>query len=176
MKPKWLNASEMRAWLGYRRMRALLDLQITRDLASDSNLSDADYDVLSNLSETPQRRLRLNQLADHMLWSNSRLSHQLTRMEERGLVKREHTDSDGRGAIIALTPNGWRVIKEAAPLHVQSVRRNLIDLLSKEDARVLADIAERVVAHLAATDGSHGRQGSGGLSSPSVRESSSRHE
>jgi DNA-binding MarR family transcriptional regulator len=176
MKPKWLNASEMRAWLGYRRLRALLDLQITRDLASDSNLSDADYDVLSNLSETPQHRLRLNQLADHMLWSNSRLSHQLTRMEERGLVKREHTDSDGRGSVITLTPKGWRVIKAAAPLHVQSVRRNFIDLLSKEEATVLGDIADRVVAHLAAADGSGERQGSGGLSPPSVRESSPRRE
>jgi DNA-binding MarR family transcriptional regulator len=129
-------------------MRALLDLRITRDLAADSGLSDADYDVLSNLSETPEHRLRLNQLAEHMLWSKSRLSHQLTRMEERGLVKREHAPSDGRGAVISLTPGGWKAIEAAAPLHVESVRRNFIDLLSPEQAKVLGEIAERVVGHL----------------------------
>lgn len=148
VKPRWLNESEMRAWRGYRRMRALLDLQITRDLAADSGLSDADYDVLSNLSETPDHRLRLNQLAEHMLWSKSRLSHQLTRMQERRLVKREHAPSDGRGAIISLTPGGWSAIEAAAPLHVESVRRGFIDLLSAEQIAVLGEVAERIVKHL----------------------------
>jgi DNA-binding MarR family transcriptional regulator len=147
-EPRWLNDVEARAWRGYRRMRALLDLQLTRDLAADSGLSDADYDVLSNLSETEGHSLRLKQLAEHMLWSTSRLSHQLTRMQERGLVSREESPADGRGAIIVLTEAGWETIQVAAPPHVESVRRHFIDLLSDEQIDVLGDVAETVVRHL----------------------------
>jgi DNA-binding MarR family transcriptional regulator len=146
--PRWLTAEEDRAWRGYRRMRSLLDLQITRDLARDSDLSDADYDVLSNLSEAPGRRARLNELADRMFWSKSRLSHHLTRMQQRGLVARDECVDDARGAVIVLTPAGLRTIRAAAPHHVESVRRSFIDLLSDEQIAVLGDIAERVVGRL----------------------------
>lgn len=129
-------------------MRALLDLQITRDLARDSGLSDADYDVLSNLSETEEHRLRLTDLAARMLWSSSRLSHHLTRMQTRNLVTREGDPSDARGAVIVLTEAGWSAIRRAAPLHVQSVRRHLVDLLSRNQVETLGDITEAVVGHL----------------------------
>jgi DNA-binding MarR family transcriptional regulator len=138
----------MRAWLGYRRMRLLLDLQVSRDLAEDSGLSDADYDVLSNLSETDGHRLRLSELSAHMRWSKSRLSHHLTRMQQRGLVRRQEHPSDGRGAVIVLTGEGWRAIRSAAPKHVESVRRHFIDRLTDEQIRVLGDIADAVVGHL----------------------------
>lgn len=147
-EPRWLTEAEDRAWRGYRRMRALLDLQISRDLTSDSGLSDADYDVLSNLSETPGRRMRLTELAAHMLWSKSRLSHHLTRMQQRGLVAREECPSDARGAVVVLTDAGWEAIRAAAPPHVESVRRNLVDLLSEDQLAALGDIAETVVRHL----------------------------
>jgi DNA-binding MarR family transcriptional regulator len=136
----------MRAWLGYRRMRLLLDLQVSRDLAEDSGLSD--YDVLSNLSETDGHRLRLSELSAHMRWSKSRLSHHLTRMQQRGLVRRQEHPSDGRGAVIVLTGEGWRAIRSAAPKHVESVRRHFIDRLTDEQIRVLGDIADAVVGHL----------------------------
>jgi DNA-binding MarR family transcriptional regulator len=129
-------------------MRALLDLQIARDLAKDSGLSDADYDVLSTLSDSDQHMLRLTDLAAHMLWSKSRLSHHVTRMQQRGLVTREHCPSDGRGAVLTLTRAGWQAITAAAPPHVESVRRHFIDLLSAEQIRVLGEIAESVTAHL----------------------------
>jgi DNA-binding MarR family transcriptional regulator len=85
---RWLDEREMRAWIGYRRMRLLLDLQLQRDLMSQSGLSGPDYDVLSNLSEAEGRSMRLSELAAHMRWSKSRLSHHITRMEQRGLVER----------------------------------------------------------------------------------------
>jgi DNA-binding MarR family transcriptional regulator len=129
-------------------MHALLDLQVARDLAKDSGLSEADYDVLSNLSESDQHMLRLTDLAAHMLWSKSRLSHQVTRMQQRGLVERQSCPSDGRGAVLTLTTAGWQVITAAAPPHVESVRRHFIDLLSAEQIRVLGEIAETVTAHL----------------------------
>lgn len=145
---RWLSAEEGRAWLGYRRMRALLDLQLTRDLARDSGLSDADYDVLSNLSESAEHRLRLGDLAAHMLWSKSRLSHHITRMEQRGLVARRDCPSDGRGAELILTDAGWEAIRSAAPKHVESVRKHFIDRLSTEQIRVLGELTETVVDHL----------------------------
>lgn len=144
----WLSAEEARAWLGYRRLRALLDLQISRDLARDSGLSDADYDVLSTLSESPEQMLRLGDLAAHMLWSKSRLSHHITRMEQRGLVARQDCAADGRGAMLTLTEAGWQAIRSAAPAHVDSVRRNFIGLLSAEQIRMLGDLTESVVEHL----------------------------
>jgi DNA-binding MarR family transcriptional regulator len=97
-EPRWLDDTEARAWRGYRRMHALLDLQIARDLAADSGLSETDYDVLSNLSEAAEHQLRLTDLAADMLWSKSRLSHHLTRMQQRGLIRREGSPDDARSA------------------------------------------------------------------------------
>ncbi|MDP9069285.1 MAG: MarR family transcriptional regulator [Actinomycetota bacterium] len=151
-KPRWLTPAEERAWRAYRRMRARLDLQLARDLANDSGLSEADYDVLSTVSEAQGRRMRLKDLAASMLWSSSRLSHHVARMQERGLVVREECASDGRGAVVALTPEGWRTIRAAAPAHVESVRRHLIDLLSPQEIDTLGRIAERVVKHLSEVD------------------------
>lgn len=148
MEPRWLTAAEARAWRGYRRMRALLDLRITRDFAEDG-LSDADYDVLSNLGETPQGRLRTREMAERMLWSTSRLSHHVSRMEKRGLVRRLEAEDDARGSEIALTGHGREVLEAAAPAHVASVREHFIDLLTPEEVRVLGDIAEKVVERLA---------------------------
>lgn len=151
-KTRWLTPAEDRAWRAYRRMRARLDLQLARDLANDSGLSEADYDVLSTVSETHDRRMRLKDLAASMLWSSSRLSHHVARMQERGLVVREECASDGRGAVVALTPEGWRTIRAAAPAHVESVRQHLIDLLSPQEIENLGRIGETVVDHLNEAD------------------------
>jgi DNA-binding MarR family transcriptional regulator len=150
--PRWLDPAEDRAWRGYRRMRALLDLQVNRDLARDAGLSEPDYDVLSNLSETEGHRWRVSDLAARMLWSRSRLSHHLTRMQQRGLVTREDCPEDGRGAVVVLTDGGLRAIQAAAPDHVASVRRHLIDLLSADQVAALGDIADTVLTHLATLD------------------------
>lgn len=150
--PRWLSEAESRAWRGYRRMRGLLDLQTARDLAHDSGLSEPDYDVLSTLSEVEGHRVRLNELADHMLWSRSRLSHHITRMQQRGLIARQECASDGRGAEIVLTDQGLRAIGDAAPDHVASVRRNFVDLLTAEQLDALGVITETVLDHLTRLD------------------------
>jgi DNA-binding MarR family transcriptional regulator len=145
---RWLDETEMRAWLGYRRMFLLLNTAVNRDLANDSGLSEPDYDVLSNLSEAPDNRARLTELAARMLWSQSRLSHHIGRMEGRGLVRREGHETDGRGSVVVLTKAGRTAIEKAAPQHVESVRRHIIDLLSPGQLKALGDIAEVVVDHL----------------------------
>jgi len=148
IEPLWLDDAEARAWRGYMRMRTLLYAQIVRDLAREAGLSGPDYDVLSNVSEAEGRRSRLGDLAARMAWSKSRLSHHITRMEQRGLVTREDCTSDGRGAFVVLTDAGLRAIQDAAPGHVTSVRRHFIDLLSREQLDALAEITQTVVRRL----------------------------
>ena len=146
--PRWLSDREMRAWIGYRRMRLLLDLQLDRDLMSRSGLSEQDYDVLSNLSDAAGQQLRLTDLAGHLRWSKSRLSHHVTRMRQRGLVDREECAEDARGSMLVLTPAGRQAIREAAPDHVRSVRKHFIDLLTEDELDTLAALSERVVERL----------------------------
>ncbi|MFI6392753.1 MarR family winged helix-turn-helix transcriptional regulator [Nonomuraea sp. NPDC050547] len=145
---RWLDEAEARAWLGYRRMFLLLNREVARDLAHESGLSEADYDVLSNLSGAPGASVRLTELAAHLKWSKSRLSHQLTRMQQRGLISRREHPSDARGAVIVLTEEGLRTIEEAAPGHVASVRRHFIDLLTPRQLAAFGDIAWSVVDRL----------------------------
>ena len=154
-EPSWLDDAEMRAWLAYRRMHLLLNTQINRDLAHEAGLSEPDYDVLSNLTASDNRR-RLSELAAHMQWSKSRLSHHITRMEQRGLVRREEVDGDARGSFVVLTPQGRRTIEQAAPGHVASVRRHLIDRLTPEQIRTLGDIGDVVLGPLEAGGAAEG--------------------
>jgi DNA-binding MarR family transcriptional regulator len=143
---RWLDPAEDRAWRGYRRMFLLLNTRLARDLLADAGLSEADYDVLSSLSEADGRSERLSVLAARMLWSQSRLSHHIARMQARGLVTREDCESDGRGSVVVLTKAGLLAIEVAAPGHVAAVRAHLIDRLSPHQIKVLGDIAELVVA------------------------------
>lgn len=145
---KWLNEQEMRAWLGYRRMRLLLDLRLARDLMAQCGLSEADYDVLSNLSDAEGQRMRLSELAAHMRWSKSRLSHHITRMQQRELVERQECADDGRGSMLTLTPKGLRAIIDAAPGHVASVREHIFDHLTEDEIEVFGAFSHRIVEKL----------------------------
>ena len=147
---RWMDDTEDRAWRGYRRMFTLLEARLARDLADDSGLSVADYTVLSNLVDVEERRWRLTALAQHMQWSQSRLSHQINRMEGRGLVRRDLVAADGRGAFVVLTRLGLKAIAAATPGHMEAVRRHMINLLTDEQLRDLGDITEIVITHLAA--------------------------
>lgn len=154
MTSRWLSNQEERAWRGYRRLFTLLEAQLSRDLADDTDLSMADYTVLSNLVETEDRRWRVTELAEYMQWSQSRLSHQLRRMESRGLVERHQAPDDGRGSVVMLTREGLHAIAAATPGHLAAVRKHMIDLLTPDQLIALADIAETVLAHLDPDDDS----------------------
>ncbi len=145
---RWLEPAEDRAWRGYRRMFLLLNAQLARDLASDAGLSEPDYDVLSTLSDAEGHRERITTLAARMLWSPSRLSHHIARMQSRGLVTRDEVESDGRGSVVVLSDKGLQTLEAAAPGHVAAVRAHLIDRLSPDQVAVLGNIAELVVAGL----------------------------
>ena len=145
---RWLDEREQRAWRGLIRMQAQLGAHLRRSLVRDSGLSDADYDVLVHLSEAPEDRLRIFELVRALQWEKSRLSHQLRRMEQRGLLERSECPTDGRGAFVSLTPEGRAAIEAAAPRHVADVRRHFVDVLTPEQLDVLGDIAEAVLESL----------------------------
>ena len=146
---QWLTPREDRAWRAYRKLQTVLPAQLARDLGRDSGLTDPDYEVLSTLSEQPGDRWQLRDLAAKMLWSRSRLSHHIARMEQRGLVAREEDPDDGRGCMIVLTGAGMQTLERAAPRHLTSVREHFIDLLTEGELTTLTELSERVVDRLA---------------------------
>jgi len=123
---------------------------LNRQLARDSNLSNADYAVLVQLSESAEQKLRARDMVQAIGWEKSRLSHHIRRMEARNLVSREECPTDGRGAFIKLTPTGRAAIEQAAPGHVAAVRSYFIDLMTPEQLAVFAEIAEAVGERLKA--------------------------
>ena len=143
--PRWLNPAEMKAWRSYiiasRRLLEALD----NDLEGH-DLSIPDYEILAQLSDAPDRRLRMSELASITLLSRSRLSHRMKVMEKAGWVKREACPTDKRGYFAVMTPKGWKAIVAAAPDHVASVRSRFLDHLSTEDQKVLSEIFLRVEA------------------------------
>ena len=147
-EPRWLDEREQCAWRRYLQMNARLEARLHRQLQTDSGLSLADFDVLVHLTDRPEGRLRVLELADGLQWEKSRLSHHLTRMQKRGLIGREECPQDGRGAFIVLTEDGRRAIEHAAPRHVATVRELFLDQLDDDQVDVLGAIAERVLARL----------------------------
>jgi DNA-binding MarR family transcriptional regulator len=154
----WLTADEQRAWRGFLLMGAKLQARLNRELQRRSGLSDADYEVLVNLSEAPGGRLRAFELCGAMHWEKSRLSHHLSRMEARGLVVREGCRTDARGAFVSLTGQGRAAIEAAAPEHVAQVRRLFFDALTPEQVEALTTISEAVLDRLAVEDRVSGRR------------------
>lgn len=145
---RWLDEREQALWRGYMQMQVRLSAQLNRSLAAECGLSDGDYAVLVCLSEAPDGRLRAFEVARIIQWEKSRLSHQLTRMERRGLVERRECPSDARGAFIVITADGSEAIRRAAPHHVDDVRRWFIDVLSDGQVDALSGIVDAVLAAL----------------------------
>ena len=141
--PKWLNPREMKAWRSYiiasRRLLDALDADLT-----DHDLSMADYEVLAQLSDAPDRRMRMSELAEIAMLSKSRLSHRMKVMEKAGWVRREECESDKRGYFAVMTEKGWKAIVKAAPDHVNSVRDRFVDHLTVKDQEDLAKIFDRI--------------------------------
>jgi DNA-binding MarR family transcriptional regulator len=145
---RWLTEDEQRAWRGLLRMTAQLNIRMNRQLQDDFGISLADYDVLVVLSEAPKGRRRVFELTDALAWEQSRVSHQLARMQRRGLVAREECPTDARGAFAVLTEAGRGAIERAAPAHVEMVRQLVFDGLSSDELAVLTAVTARVLDRL----------------------------
>ncbi|TDC76647.1 MarR family winged helix-turn-helix transcriptional regulator [Streptomyces hainanensis] len=146
--PRWLTSEQKAAWDSFIRMQETLIGRLSRRIQADSGMSASDYIVLVSLTERGGGRMRFLELAKSVEWEKSRMSHQVGRMRKRGLVAREECPDDGRGAFIVATPAGYRAIGEAAPLHVEHVRRLFIEALTQEELDTLARISNRVLAHM----------------------------
>jgi DNA-binding MarR family transcriptional regulator len=146
--PRWLDVDEQKAWRAWLYSAQLLMDRLDRELTHETGISHAYYEILVALSETPGRRLRMSELADRCLSSRSRLSHAVSRLEERGWVGRELCPDDGRGQLAVLTDNGFAALEAAAPIHVESVRTHLFDQLTPEQVTAMRDLGETLLRHL----------------------------
>jgi DNA-binding MarR family transcriptional regulator len=125
----------------------LLWRQMDLDLRADG-LSHHDYGILAFLSEAPGRKLRMTELAAATAQTRSRLSHQISRLEVRGLVRREECEGDKRGMMAVLTDAGLDTIVRIAPRHVESARRHFIDRLTPEQLEDIIVIFGPIVDYL----------------------------
>ncbi len=153
---RWLGRSEETSWRSLQLMQMRLTARLARDLAESSGLSYADYVVLVALTDDPAGSLRLFELASQLGWEKSRLSHQLARMQQRGLVRKERCGTDRRGAVVSVSPLGRQEIQNAAPGHVACVRRFFVDILDADQLRVVEEVAQRVLAALAEEEADRG--------------------
>jgi DNA-binding MarR family transcriptional regulator len=146
--PRWLDADEQQTWRAWLYSSLLLQDRLDRELTRETGISHAYYEILVQLSEAPDRRMRMSQLADRCLSSRSRLSHAVARLEERGWVTREVCAEDGRGQLAVLTDEGFAALAAAAPVHVAGVRAHLFDQLTPAQLDSLRGIGETLLRHL----------------------------
>ena len=148
VETRWLNPEEQKVWRAWLYSSSLLHDLLDRELTHQTGISHAYYEILVQLSETEGRALRMSELADRCLSSRSRLSHAVSRLEERGWVRRHVCPEDGRGQLAVLTDEGFAALEAAAPVHVESVRTHLFDQLSPAQVAAMRDIGETLLRHL----------------------------
>ncbi|QDY11533.1 MarR family transcriptional regulator [Micromonospora sp. HM134] len=145
---RWLDPDEQQTWRAFLAASRALTDTLDRELQRDAGMPHAYYEILVRLSEVPDRRLRMSELADLTGSSRSRLSHAVARLETAGWVRREDCPTDRRGQVAVLTDAGFAALAAAAPGHVEGVRRHLFDALSPAQVDQLRRISETLVAHL----------------------------
>lgn len=143
-QPRWLNEHEQQFWRVYFGFFRALETELTREVEK-SGLSGAEYTVLVPLSESPEGRFRARDLCRELGWDRTRLSHLVRRMEQRGLVSRSAAPDDARGSVVKITADGRRAIKDAAPAHVEAVRRHLIDHLEDQEIATMTNVFRRLL-------------------------------
>ena len=162
MDVRWLSDEERAAWVRLIALVELLPGSLDGQLRRDAGVSNFEYFVLAMLSEAPGRVLRMTELAARTNATLPRLSHVVSRLEDRGLVARAPCPGDRRATNTRLTDAGWRTLEDAAPGHVEHVRQNVIDALSPEQVGQLADIAGAILGRLDPDGKVTGRSAAGG--------------
>ncbi|MGH3382967.1 MAG: MarR family winged helix-turn-helix transcriptional regulator [Nocardioidaceae bacterium] len=145
---RWLDDREQAVWRAYLHMTVLVNEQLERQLQRDAAMPMSYYLVLAMLSEAPDRTLRMQQLAQVLRVSQSRTSHAISRIEEKGWVRRRPSSCDGRGTEVQLTDDGFARLVAMAPDHVEAVRRVLFDALSPTQVTQLGAICDTVLRSL----------------------------
>jgi DNA-binding MarR family transcriptional regulator len=145
----WLTAEQQLVWRRWLAVGAQLPAALNRQLQGDASLSLQDFDVLVQLTDTEEGRVRVSALAAALQWERSRLSHHVKRMQARGLVVREECDDDGRGAFVVITRAGRHAIADAAPAHVRTVQRLVFEALAPDELAALGAVTGKILARLA---------------------------
>lgn len=144
-KDPWLTQEQQDVWLNIWSMRVWLPARMDAQLKADSGLSNFDYFALAQISMAPERRLRMSELAELSDMTLSHLSRVVTRLEKAGWVKRVPDPTDGRATVAVLTKDGWEKVQEAAPGHVDNVRRLVFEHLTDDELKVLGTAMEKIV-------------------------------
>lgn len=140
---RWLTQEEKEAWTGLVSLMLLMPGKLESPLR-DVDLTLFEYLTLSHISEAPDHRIRMSELAFLANGSLSRLSNVVKRFEQRGWVNRAPDPDDGRYTLATLTDTGYRLVVEAAPIHVRAVRELILDPLTSTDLRALIRIADKL--------------------------------
>jgi DNA-binding MarR family transcriptional regulator len=146
---RWLSDDEQCTWRAFLQATHLLMDRLDRELQRDADMPHAYYMILVVLSERPDHAMRMSEIADFLSYSRSRLTHAVSRLEERGWVNRVPDPTDRRGASAVLTEAGLAALEAAAPGHVEGVRRHLFDRLTPAQVEQLRAIAQAVAGPLA---------------------------
>jgi DNA-binding MarR family transcriptional regulator len=157
---RWLTQDEQRAWRAFLESTRLLFDALDRQLQVDAGIPTTYYEILVQLSEAPGRSLRMSKLADSTRSSRSRLSHAVDRLADRGWVERIDCETDRRGQLARMTDAGFAALVAAAPGHVASVRKHMIDRLNREQITALEGIGNAIVEGLAPTNAQQAQQAS----------------
>jgi DNA-binding MarR family transcriptional regulator len=148
METRWLSDEEQVAWRRLIAITTLLPYELDAQLQRDADLSHIEYWILAMLSESPDRALRMSELAARSNASQSRASHVVARLEQRGFLTRERSTVDGRGSVAWLTDEGLARLRVVAPGHVETARSLVLDALTSDQLEQLSAIAGAVLARL----------------------------
>lgn len=140
----WLSADQQRIWRAFLGATTVLTDRLDRDLRSQHGLSMPEYEILVRLSESPDRSIRMAELADAVSHSRSRVTHTIARLEREGIVRRGQCSDDGRGVSAFLTDHGFSVLEKAAHTHVRGVNDYLIADADPADFNALGRIMDQV--------------------------------
>lgn len=147
-EPRWLSPDERDAWLALAWLMFRLPGEFDAQLQRDSGLSLFEYLVLSGLSMSPGRRMRMSDLAKFANGSLSRLSNVVKRLEQRGWITRGPCVENGRYVEAVLTDEGMAIVEKAAPGHVETVRQYVFDTLDPAQVTALRDVGRQVRARV----------------------------
>jgi DNA-binding MarR family transcriptional regulator len=153
MKTGWLDPAEQEAWRAYLDSTRLLLQALDRQLEADAGISLLDYEVLVKLSEAPERRMRMRDLANATLSTRSGTTRAVTRLEQTGWVRRVECENDRRGMEAELTDKGAAKLAATAPGHVAAVRAHMFDLLTPRQVESVRAVGARMRDHLARQPG-----------------------
>ncbi|WP_149827661.1 MarR family winged helix-turn-helix transcriptional regulator [Streptomyces tailanensis] len=155
MTTRWLTPDEQRAWRAYVAASSLLEDALDRQLQQEAGMPHLYYSMLAALSEAPDRRMRMTDLAERLKITRSRLTYVVTRLEKDGVLRRENCQWDKRGSIAVLTDEGMALLERTAPGHVETVRKAVFDHLTPEQIGQLEEISLGIAAAIQGEDGPH---------------------